>query len=76
MIDTQGIYGISLDGGTPQYFSGYSADGQYQQVLYATSGLAQGQHQIRISNENARNIAQFPTYIWLDIDHVSITGTL
>ena len=58
------------------YYSGYSATDQFQQVLYATSGLSEGDHQIKISNENARNTQQFPSYVWLDVDFVAFTGTM
>jgi hypothetical protein len=65
-----------VDGGETSYFSGYSADNQFQQVLYATSGMGDGEHTLKISNENARNIAQYPNYIWFDIDHFVFTGTM
>ena len=59
-----------------QFYSGYANTPQFQQVLYATNGLSQGDHEIKVSNQNARNIAQYPEYIWLDVDHVSVTGDL
>ena len=73
---SQGIYGVSVDDGPVQYYSGYSSTDQFQQVLYATWGLTDGEHQIKLSNDNARNVGQFPDYIWFDVDHVAVTGNL
>nr|ODN88745.1 hypothetical protein L203_02759 [Cryptococcus depauperatus CBS 7841] len=72
----EGIYGISIDSGDIQYFSGYSKDSTFQQALYATSGLKEGDHVLKISNENARNTAQYPDYVWLDVDSVAVIGKL
>ncbi len=33
----QGIYGVTVDGGEKQYFSGYSATESLQQILFATT---------------------------------------
>jgi hypothetical protein len=38
--------------------------------------LEEGDHTIKISNEDSRNIEQYPNYIWLDIDFIAFTGTL
>ncbi|OCF43772.1 hypothetical protein I317_02376 [Kwoniella heveanensis CBS 569] len=71
-----GLYGVSVDNGDIQYFSGYALTGEFQATLFATNGLEQGKHHLKISNENARNIEQYPDYIWLDIDSVAVTGNL
>ncbi|OCF33160.1 hypothetical protein I316_05205 [Kwoniella heveanensis BCC8398] len=71
-----GLYGVSVDNGDIQYFSGYALTGEFQATLFATNGLEQGTHHLKISNENARNIEQYPDYIWLDIDSVAVTGNL
>ncbi|CAD6576154.1 MAG: hypothetical protein TREMPRED_001594 [Tremellales sp. Tagirdzhanova-0007] len=73
---SHGIYGVSVDQAQITYYSGYSATDQFQQVLYATSGLSEGDHQIKISNENSRNIQQYPNYTFLDIDFAAFTGTI
>jgi len=72
----KGIYGVSVDNGPIQYYSGFSSTDQFQQALYATSGLSDGDHQIKISNDNARNVRQFPNYVWFDVDHVAVMGSL
>ncbi|ORX34557.1 hypothetical protein BD324DRAFT_636388 [Kockovaella imperatae] len=74
--DIAGIYGISVDGQDAQFYSGYASSDTFQQVLFATSGLAEGDHTIRLSNENARNTEQYPAYIWFDVDYAVFTGTL
>ncbi|KAK4689101.1 hypothetical protein P7C73_g1003, partial [Tremellales sp. Uapishka_1] len=71
-----GIYGVSVDSGTTSYYSGYATPGSYQAALYATSGLDQGDHELKLSNENARNVASYPTYTYVDFDYVALTGTL
>ncbi|WVQ93906.1 hypothetical protein IAU59_000984 [Kwoniella sp. CBS 9459] len=71
-----GLYGVSVDNGDIQYFSGYSLAGEFQATLFATNGLEQGTHHLKISNENARNSQEYPDYIWLDIDSVAVTGNL
>ncbi|KAL0243789.1 hypothetical protein I308_105050 [Cryptococcus tetragattii IND107] len=71
-----GIYGISVDSGDTQYYSGYSEKSTFQQVLYATNGLEEGDHTLKVSNENARNTDEYPNYIWLDVDYAAITGSL
>ncbi|ORY31987.1 hypothetical protein BCR39DRAFT_71841 [Naematelia encephala] len=73
---SKGIYGVSLDNGQAQYYAGFSADAQFQAVLYASSGLTEGDHTLRLSNENGQNIAQYPQYIYLDVDEIAVTGTL
>ncbi|KIR97422.1 hypothetical protein L804_05106 [Cryptococcus deuterogattii 2001/935-1] len=75
-IASHGIYGISVDSGDIQYYSGYSEKSTFQQVLYATSGLEEGDHTLKVSNENARNTDEYPNYIWLDVDYVAVTGSL
>lgn len=73
----QGIYSVSLDNGESQYFSGYaSGSGQYQTALYATTGLSDGEHTIKVVNENSRNAEQYPNYVYLDIDFFALTGEL
>lgn len=72
----QGIYGISVDNASPSYYSGFASPDEFQQVLYSTSGLSQGDHQIVISNANSQNTAQYPNYIYVDVDFVAVTGTL
>ncbi|TYJ54806.1 hypothetical protein B9479_004565 [Cryptococcus floricola] len=72
----QGIYGVVVDSGDIQYYSGYSKNSSLQQLLYASSGLEEGDHTLKISNENSRNVDEYPTYIWLDIDAVSVNGEL
>ena len=59
-----------------QYYSGYSSTPQFQQALYATDGLQNGVHTLQLINSNSRNVAQYPNYLWLDIDYVSFTGTM
>ncbi|UOH83720.1 hypothetical protein LQV05_006455 [Cryptococcus neoformans] len=54
---------------------GYSEKSTFQQVLYATSGLEEGDHILKVSNENARNTDEYPNYIWLDVDYVAVTGS-
>lgn len=70
----QGIYGVTVDGGEKQYFSGYSATESLQQILFATTNLQEADHNMVVTNENARNIRQYPSYTYLDIDFVSFTG--
>ncbi|EIW67892.1 hypothetical protein TREMEDRAFT_63783 [Tremella mesenterica DSM 1558] len=70
-----GIYGVSVDNGDVSYYSGYASPDEFQVVLYATSGLSEGDHTIKISNENARDTDQYPSYVWMDIDYAAITGT-
>lgn len=65
-----------MDSGDTQYYSGYSEKSTFQQVLYATSGLEEGDHILKVSNENARNTDEYPNYIWLDVDYVAVTGSL
>ncbi|GFZ43730.1 hypothetical protein JCM24511_01450 [Saitozyma sp. JCM 24511] len=72
----QGIYGISVDNASPSYYSGFASPDEFQQVLYSTSGLSLGDHQIVISNANSQNTAQYPNYIYVDVDFVAVTGTL
>lgn len=72
----KGLYGVVIDGGEIQYFSGFSQDGQFQATLFATNGLQDGSHTLKISNENERNQDQYPDYDWLDIDSVAVSGTL
>nr|XP_019006331.1 uncharacterized protein I203_01656 [Kwoniella mangroviensis CBS 8507]OCF69792.1 hypothetical protein I203_01656 [Kwoniella mangroviensis CBS 8507] len=72
----KGLYGVVIDGGDIQYFSGFSQDGQFQATLFATNGLQDGSHTLKISNENERNQDQYPDYVWLDIDSVAVSGTL
>ena len=68
---------MTLDnGGVVQYYSGYSSTPQFQQALYATDGLQNGVHTLQLINSNSRNVAQYPNYLWLDIDYVSFTGTM
>lgn len=71
----QGIYGVTVDGGEKQYFSGFSATDSFQQILFATTNLQEADHNVVVTNENARNIQQYPSYVYLDIDFVSFTGT-
>ncbi|WVF66289.1 hypothetical protein IAT40_001029 [Kwoniella sp. CBS 6097] len=71
-----GLYGVAVDNGDTQYFSGYSLNGEFQATLFATNGLEQGTHHLKITNENARNTEEYPDYIWLDIDSVAVTGNL
>ncbi|WVQ64634.1 uncharacterized protein L199_002801 [Kwoniella botswanensis] len=73
---SHGLYGVVIDGGDIQYFSGFSQDGQFQATLFATNGLQDGSHTLKISNENERNQDQYPDYVWLDIDSVAVSGTL
>jgi hypothetical protein len=73
----QGIYSVSIDAGEPEFFSGFaSGDGQFQAVLFATTGLADSEHTLKIANENSRNIEQYPKYIYLDVDYFALTGEL
>jgi len=65
-----------VDSGHVEYYSGFSQTDTFQQLLYASSGLAQGDHIIKISNENSRDVQQYPTYVVLDIDYVAFTGTM
>lgn len=65
-----------MDSGDTQYYSGYSEKSTFQQVLYATNGLEEGDHTLKVSNENARNTDEYPNYIWLDVDYAAITGSL
>jgi hypothetical protein len=74
-LTCQGIYGISVDDASPSYFSGFASPDEFQQVLYSTSGLSQGDHHIVISNANSQNTAQYPNYIYVDVDFVAVTGT-
>ena len=67
---------MSIDSSEPQFFSGFANPGTYQQAIYASSGLAQGDHVLRLSNENAKNVAKNPTYLWLDVDFVTVFGSL
>ncbi|WWC57982.1 uncharacterized protein I303_100517 [Kwoniella dejecticola CBS 10117] len=71
-----GLYGVVIDGGDIQYFSGFSQEGQFQATLFATNGLADGSHTLKISNENQRNTEQYPDYVYLDIDSVAVNGDL
>ncbi|WWC67005.1 uncharacterized protein I206_100912 [Kwoniella pini CBS 10737] len=71
-----GLYGIIIDGGEIQYFSGFSQDGQFQATLFATNGLKDGSHTLKIINENQRNQEQYPDYVYLDIDSVAVNGVL
>ena len=76
-LTKQGIYSVSIDGGEPEFFSGFaSGDGQFQAVLFATTGLADSEHTLKIANENSRNIEQYPKYIYLDVDYFALTGQL
>jgi hypothetical protein len=76
-LTSQGIYSISIDSGDPEFFSGYaSGEGQFQAVLFATTGLTDGDHTLKVTNENSRNIEQYPKYIYLDIDYFALTGEL
>jgi len=76
-LTKQGIYSVSIDAGEPEFFSGFaSGDGQFQAVLFATTGLADAEHTLRIANENSRNIEQYPKYIYLDVDYFALTGEL
>lgn len=70
------MYGISIDNGAPEFFSGFSNPGEMQQAIYSSTGLSTGNHVLRLSNENAKNAAKNPTYLWLDVDFVTIFGTL
>jgi hypothetical protein len=77
ITNNQGIYSVSVDSADPEYFSGFATgDGQFQAVLFATNGLASGDHTLKIANENSRNIEQYPKYIYLDIDYFALTGEL
>ncbi|WWC85631.1 uncharacterized protein L201_000497 [Kwoniella dendrophila CBS 6074] len=71
-----GLYGIQLDNGAIQYFSGYSSEGQFQATLFATKELIKGKHTLKISNENQNNQDTYPDYVWFDIDSIAVTGTL
>ncbi|WVR03335.1 hypothetical protein IAU60_000326 [Kwoniella sp. DSM 27419] len=73
---SHGTYGAQLDDEPIQYFSGYSLDGEFQVALFGTSGLAQGPHELKISNEYARKTGQPSDYVWLDIDSVAVMGNL
>ena len=72
----KGIYGVSVDGKDAQFYSGYSSTDTFQQVLFATTGLEEGDHTIKLSNENAKNTDQYPNYVYLDVDYAAFTGTL
>lgn len=65
-----------MDSAPTLYYSGYSATDEIQSVLYSTSGLAEGAHTLKLSNENARNIGQYPSFVYLDVDFVAVTGSL
>jgi hypothetical protein len=76
-MSVQGIYSVTVDAGEPEYFSGYaSGEGQFQAVLFATTGLADADHTLTIVNENSRNLDQYPTYVYLDVDYFALTGEL
>lgn len=65
-----------LDGGTQQLFSGFANPGGAQQAIFVSSNLASGSHTLRLSNENHRNVEENPSYVWLDVDFVALSGTL
>jgi hypothetical protein len=48
---SHGWYSISIDSGEKQYFDGYSEKDQLQSVLYATTGLGVGNHEVVLCNE-------------------------
>jgi hypothetical protein len=76
-LTKQGIYSVSIDSGAPEFFSGFaSGDGQFQAVLFATTGLSDAEHTMKIANENSRNIEQYPKYVYLDIDYFALSGEL
>ena len=45
-IDQQGLYGVSIDGGPVQFYSGYAQNERVPAVLYASSGLPLGDHTV------------------------------
>lgn len=75
-LTRQGIYSIIIDSAPPQYFSGLANPNIFQQVLFATSTLAQGDHALRITNEGNRDAPDQPGLIWLDVDFVAVSGVM
>ncbi|KAI9636090.1 uncharacterized protein MKK02DRAFT_44791 [Dioszegia hungarica] len=74
--NSHGIYSIIIDSAPPQYFSGLANPNIFQQVLFATSTLAQGDHALRITNEGNRDAPDQPGLIWLDVDFVAVSGVI
>jgi hypothetical protein len=72
------VYSIIADNGEKQSFSGVAPDKEpkYQQALYASSGLAQGDHTLRLINDYALNPADQADKTWFDIDYVAIAGEM
>jgi hypothetical protein len=75
-LTRQGIYSIIIDSAPPQYFSGLADPNIFQQVLFATSTLAQGDHTLRITNEGNRDAPDQPGLVWLDVDFVAFSGAV
>ncbi|KAI9636089.1 uncharacterized protein MKK02DRAFT_44790 [Dioszegia hungarica] len=60
----------------PSCLHGFADPDTFQQVLYATSGLAQGDHMLRLTNENGRNPAESASRVWLDVDFIAFDGSV
>ncbi|WVQ84679.1 hypothetical protein IAT38_006834 [Cryptococcus sp. DSM 104549] len=71
--ENHGLYAAVVDNGDVNWASGFSTQAQIQAVLYSSQGLAQGDHQIVLSNQNAVNATK--GLIWFDIDGATVIGT-
>lgn len=67
---------MTIDFGETQFFSGFANPGGFQQAIFSSTGLPQGDHVLKLSNENNKNVAKNPSYIWLDVDFVTVFGAL
>ena len=67
---------MQIDYGEVQFFSGFSNPGGYQQAIFSSSGLPQSDHVLKLSNETAKNTAKNPSYVWLDVDFVTVFGSM
>jgi hypothetical protein len=61
-----GIARIYLDGVDQGTVDTYSAQGQYQAVLYTISGLSQGSHTLAVEVTGTKNPASSGLWIWVD----------
>ena len=69
-----GIATVQIDGGTPIEVDTYAATSKVQDVVFAASGLADGNHTITITATGARNPASSATRIVVDAFDVMTPG--
>lgn len=70
------MYSVSVDAGPESTYSGYSQTDQFNHNIFESTGLVQGTHTLKMTNANSLNIAQYPNYVYFDLDYVAVTGSL